>query len=60
MKQRVTTAIIALIIFIPLLIIGGTPFNILVVAMGKNYLSFHQRHLLVTLQSPVYWFHGHG
>ena len=34
MKQRVTTAIIALIIFIPLLIIGGTPFNILVVAMG--------------------------
>nr|WP_321315066.1 phosphatidate cytidylyltransferase [uncultured Ligilactobacillus sp.] len=34
MKQRVTTAIIALLIFIPLLIIGGTPFNILVVAMG--------------------------
>ena len=34
MKQRVTTAIIALLNFIPLLIIGGTPFNILVIAMG--------------------------
>lgn len=34
MKQRVTTAIIALLIFIPLLIIGGLPFDILVIAMG--------------------------
>lgn len=34
MKQRVITAIVAMIIFIPLLICGGTPFSILVVAMG--------------------------
>lgn len=34
MKQRVITAVVALLIFIPLLIIGGTPFNILVITMG--------------------------
>lgn len=34
MKQRVITAVIALIIFIPLLIHGGAPFDLLVIAMG--------------------------
>lgn len=34
MRQRVITAVVALAVFIPLLIIGNTPFNVLVVAMG--------------------------
>lgn len=39
MKQRVITAIVAMIIFVPLLICGGTPFSILVVAMGLVAMS---------------------
>jgi phosphatidate cytidylyltransferase len=34
MKQRIVTAIILLAIFIPLLILGGTMFNLLVLLMG--------------------------
>ena len=39
MKQRVITAVIALLIFIPLLVVGGNLFSILVVAMGLVGMS---------------------
>ncbi|KRL04271.1 phosphatidate cytidylyltransferase [Liquorilactobacillus oeni] len=39
MKQRVLTAVIALIIFIPLVIIGGVPFEILSILLGLIGLS---------------------
>ena len=34
MRTRVITAVVALAVFIPLLLIGGVPFNVLVFAMG--------------------------
>ncbi|MDK6810122.1 phosphatidate cytidylyltransferase [Ligilactobacillus agilis] len=52
MKQRVITAIVALIIFIPLLILGGTPFNLLVVAMGLIGMSEFLRMKKKLLVSP--------
>ncbi len=39
MKQRVITAVIALIIFLPLLYLGGLPFDILVTLMGIVAMS---------------------
>ncbi|MFT8446384.1 MAG: phosphatidate cytidylyltransferase [Liquorilactobacillus nagelii] len=39
MKQRVITAVIALIVFIPLAVIGGTPFDILALILGLIGLS---------------------
>ncbi|KRM08333.1 MAG: phosphatidate cytidylyltransferase [Liquorilactobacillus ghanensis] len=39
MKQRVITAIIALLIFIPLAVIGGTAFDFLVIILGLIGLS---------------------
>ncbi|KRM89635.1 phosphatidate cytidylyltransferase [Liquorilactobacillus vini] len=39
MKQRVITAVIALLIFIPLAIIGKTPFDILAIILGLIALS---------------------
>ena len=33
MRTRVITAVVALAVFIPLLLIGGVPFNVLVFAM---------------------------
>lgn len=39
MKQRVITAVIALIIFLPLLYLGGIPFDILVTLMGIVAMS---------------------
>lgn len=34
MKQRVITAVVALALFIPIMVLGGTPFHLIVVAMG--------------------------
>lgn len=39
MKQRVITAVIALIIFIPILIYGGAPFYLLAVLLGLVGIS---------------------
>ncbi|WP_281165038.1 phosphatidate cytidylyltransferase [Liquorilactobacillus sicerae] len=39
MKQRVITAVVALLIFIPLAIIGKTPFNILTIVLGLIAMS---------------------
>ena len=39
MRTRVITAVVALAVFIPLLLIGGVPFNVLVFAMGLVGLS---------------------
>ncbi|WP_178196567.1 phosphatidate cytidylyltransferase [Ligilactobacillus sp. Marseille-Q7487] len=52
MKQRVITAIVALIIFVPLLVIGGTAFNILVIAMGLVAMSEFLRMKKKLLVSP--------
>ena len=52
MKQRVITAIVALLIFVPLLIIGGTAFNILVVLMGLVAMSEFLRMKKKLLVSP--------
>ncbi|MCP0886033.1 phosphatidate cytidylyltransferase [Ligilactobacillus sp. WILCCON 0076] len=52
MKQRVITAVVALIIFIPLLIVGGFAFNILVIAMGlvatSEFLRMRKKLLIST------------
>ncbi len=56
MKQRVITAVIALLIFIPLLFVGGTPFNILVIAMGLVGVSeilMMKKILLVSFEAIV-------
>lgn len=52
MKQRVITAIVALIIFIPLLVYGGTAFNLLVIAMGLVGMSEFLRMKKKLLVSP--------
>lgn len=39
MKQRVLTAVIALLVFIPLVLIGGVPFEILAILLGMIGLS---------------------
>ncbi|KRM18807.1 phosphatidate cytidylyltransferase [Ligilactobacillus hayakitensis DSM 18933 = JCM 14209] len=73
MKQRVITAIIALLIFVPLLYLGGTPFNLLVMAMGlvamTELLSMKKIYLvapeaivsylaIACLLIPSAWFNG--
>ena len=56
MKQRVITAVIALLIFIPLLVVGGNLFSILVVAMGlvgmSEFLTM-KRKLLISPEAIV-------
>lgn len=70
MKQRVITAVIALIIFLPLLYLGGLPFDILVTLMGIVAMSeflIMKKKLLVSFEAiisfllmlsillPVFW-----
>ena len=70
MKQRVITAVIALIIFLPLLYLGGIPFDILVTLMGivamseflimkkKLLVSFEaivSFHLMLSIFLPAFW-----
>ena len=70
MKQRVITAVIALIIFLPLLYLGGIPFDILVTLMGIVAMSeflIMKKKLLVSFEAidsfllmlsillPVFW-----
>ena len=56
MKQRIITAVIALLIFIPLLVVGGNLFSILVVAMGlvgmSEFLTM-KRKLLISPEAIV-------
>ena len=54
MKTRVITAIVALAVFIPLLIIGGVPFNLLVFAMGIVGMAeflIMKKELLVSMEA---------
>ncbi len=56
MKQRVITAVIALIIFLPLLYLGGIPFDILVTLMGIVAMSVFlimKKKLLVSFEAIV-------
>lgn len=56
MKQRVITAVIALIIFLPLLYLGGLPFDILVTLMGIVAMSeflIMKKKLLVSFEAIV-------
>ena len=56
MKQRVITAVIALIIFLPLLYLGGIPFDILVTLMGIVAMSeflIMKKKLLVSCEAIV-------
>lgn len=56
MKQRVITAVVALIVFIPLIFVGHTPFNILVVAMGlvgTSELLMMKKKLLVSFEAII-------
>lgn len=56
MKQRVVTAVIALIIFLPLLYLGGLPFDILVTLMGIVAMSeflIMKKKLLVSFEAIV-------
>lgn len=56
MKQRVITAVVALVIFIPLILVGKTPFNILVVAMGlvgTSELLMMKKKLLVSVEAII-------
>ncbi|TGY51645.1 phosphatidate cytidylyltransferase [Ligilactobacillus murinus] len=56
MKQRVITAVIALIIFLPLLYLGGLPFDILVTLMGIVAMSeflIMEKKLLVSFEAIV-------
>lgn len=56
MKQRVITAIVALVIFIPLIFVGGMPFDILVVAMGlvaTSELLMMKKKLLVSFEAII-------
>ena len=56
MKQRVITAVIALIIFLPLLYLGGIPFDILVTLMGIVAMSeflIMKKKLLVSFEAIV-------
>ena len=70
MKQRVITAVIALIVFLPLLYLGALPFDILVTLMGIVALSeflIMKKKLLVSFEAiisfllilsvllPVFW-----
>lgn len=70
MKQRVITAVIALIVFLPLLYLGGLPFDILVTLMGIVAMSeflIMKKKLLVSFEAiisfllilsvllPVFW-----
>ncbi|QCQ04203.1 phosphatidate cytidylyltransferase [Ligilactobacillus animalis] len=70
MKQRVITAVIALIVFLPLLYLGGLPFDILVTLMGVVAMSeflIMKKKLLVSFEAiisfllilsvllPVFW-----
>ena len=70
MKQRVITAVIALIVFLPLLYLGGLPFDILVTLMGIVAMSeflIMEKKLLVSFEAiisfllilsvllPVFW-----
>ena len=56
MKQRVITAVVALLIFIPLLVVGGNLFSILVVAMGlvgmSEFLTM-KRKLLISTEAII-------
>lgn len=54
MKQRVITAVVALLIFIPLAIVGKTPFNILAIILGLIALSeilIMRKKLLVSFEA---------
>ena len=56
MKQRAITAVIALIIFLPLLYLGGIPFDILVTLMGIVAMSeflIMKKKLLVSFEAIV-------
>lgn len=56
MKERVITAVVALVVFLPLIFIGGTPFNILVVAMGlvgTSELLMMKKKLLVSSEAII-------
>lgn len=70
MKQRVVTAVVALLIFLPLLYFGGLPFDILVVAMALIAMAeflIMKKKLLVSFEAllsflaiisvlvPVFW-----
>ncbi|WP_456086218.1 phosphatidate cytidylyltransferase [Ligilactobacillus animalis] len=70
MKQRVITAVIGLIVFLPLLYLGGLPFDILVTLMGIVAMSeflIMKKKLLVSFEAiisfllilsvllPVFW-----
>lgn len=56
MKQRVITAVIALIIFLPLLYLGGLPFDVLVTLMGIVAMSeflIMKKKLLVSFEAII-------
>lgn len=56
MKQRVITAVIALLVFLPLLYLGGLPFDILVTLMGIVAMSeflIMKKKLLVSFEAMV-------
>ncbi|KRL01300.1 phosphatidate cytidylyltransferase [Liquorilactobacillus capillatus] len=56
MKQRVITAIVALIIFIPLVIYGGLPFEILCILLGLVGLSeiyIMRKKLLISPEATI-------
>lgn len=56
MKQRVITAVIALIVFLPLLYLGGLPFDILVTLMGIVAMSeflIMKKKLLVSFEAII-------
>lgn len=54
MRTRVITAVVALAVFIPLLLIGGVPFNVLVFAMGIVGMSeflIMKKELIVSVEA---------
>ena len=57
MKQRVITAVVALLIFIPLLVVGGNLFSILVVAMSL-YTAGSLDAMQVTVLLPAIYLMG--
>lgn len=54
MKQRVITAVVALLVFLPLLYLGGLPFDILITALGLVAMSeflIMKKKLLVSVEA---------
>ena len=54
MKQRVITAVVALLVFLPLLYLGGLPFDILITVLGLVAMSeflIMKKKLLVSVEA---------